>query len=177
MRVNIPINWNLVLNQVGYETATIAGGSVRDFMCKKNVRDIDIFIQEQEYKDRHLREGVPALPTIPGYITPVRPMEPENQEYDPDFLVFEYFGREPGEIPIQLIFVPGRVLDHIRGFDMDLCKMWYRNNEFHMDKQAIWAMRNKIAYTNKPERALRLHNERGYDDFQFYNTVTGDRII
>jgi len=176
MRTNMPMTWSRVLERTGYETATIAGGAVRDYMCRKVVRDFDIFIQEQEYKERLHRQG-PVLPTLPGYITPVAAMAPENQEYDPNFLVFEYFGINPGEIPVQLIFVPGRVLDHIRGFDMDLCKMWYRNNEFHMDKEAIWAMRNKVAYTNKPERAIRLHNERGYDDFHFYNSITLDRII
>ena len=177
MKANNYINWNFVLHNVGYETATIAGGAVRDYMCGKPVRDIDIFIQAQEYQERQWRGSGPALPTIPGYITPRNHMRADNQEYDPNFLVFEYFGIDPGEIPIQLIFVPGRVLDHIQGFDMDLCKMWYRNNQFHMDKDAIQAMRYKIAYTDKPERAVRLHNERGYGDFHFYNSVTGGKII
>lgn len=68
MKANNYINWNFVLHNVGYETATIAGGAVRDYMCGKPVRDIDIFIQAQEYQERQWRGSGPALPTIPGYI-------------------------------------------------------------------------------------------------------------
>lgn len=177
-KVNNPFLWDNLLRQLiqyNMPSATIAGGAVRDYMFAKNVKDIDIFVRDEEF----MNSGVlgqwgadpPRIFTNAGYPGgPVR-LRPNEAGYDERFTVYNVASVLEYYPPVQFILVNGRVHDHIQTFDIEICKMWFRNNELHMTEKALRGFKSNCSYFDEGSeaRVRYLRNERGYNDVTFIN--------
>ena len=178
-KANNPLLWGSLLRQLvpyNMPSATVAGGAVRDYVFNKDVKDIDIFVREEEF----MNSGVlgqwgadpPRIFTNAGYPGgPVR-LHPNEAGYDERFTVYNVASVREIFPPIQFILVNGRVHDHIQTFDIEICKMWFRNNEVHMTEGALRGFKSNWSYYEEgsEERVRYLRNERGYDDVEFIST-------
>lgn len=178
--INNPAVWNAVLENLytqGFNSATLAGGAVRDYMFDKDVKDYDIFIQQDELNGRELPNMSHAWDNQPLTL-----LSPGDEGYDPNFQVYNCapIPRFEGIYPvIQLIFVPSLVKDWIKTFDLTINRMWFRKRELHMSFEALRAFKEKSVYDvpqAEENRARYLVRERGYDDFRFYD-LRGQRIV
>lgn len=178
--INNPAGWNTVLEHLytqGFNSATLAGGAVRDYMFEKDVKDYDIFIQQDELNGREL----PSL-NYAWVAQPLTLLRPGDEGYNPDFQVYNCAPMQGFEVlypVIQLIFVPGLVKDWIKTFDLTINRMWFRKRELHMSSEALRAFKGKRVYgvpQAEENRARYLVRERGYDDFRFYD-LRDQRIV
>ena len=177
--VNNSTVWNAVLEHLytqGFNSATLAGGAVRDYMFDKDVKDYDIFIQQDELNGKEL----PSMSHVWDN-QPLTLLRPGDEGYDPNFQVYNCAPTPRFEVMypvIQLIFVPGLVKDWIKTFDLTINRMWFRKRELHMSSDALLAYKTKSVYgvrNVEEHRAQYLTRERGYDDVRFYGW-RGQRI-
>lgn len=178
--INNPAVWNAALENLytqGFNSATLAGGAVRDYMFDKDVKDYDIFIQQDELNGRELPNMNHAWDNQPLTL-----LSPGDEGYDPNFQVYNCapIPRFEGIYPvIQLIFVPGLVKDWIKTFDLTINRMWFRKKELHMTTDAVVSLRSETVYgvpAQEEARARYLVRERGYNDIVFRN-MQGQRIV
>lgn len=178
--INNSTVWNAALENLytqGFNSATLAGGAVRDYMFDKDVKDYDIFIQQDELNGRELPNMNHAWVNQPLTL-----LRPGDEGYNPNFQVYNCAPilRFEGVYPvIQLIFVPGLVKDWIKTFDLTINRMWFRKKELHMASDALLALKTKSVFgvpAEEVERAQYLIRERGYDDVRFYG-LRDQRIV
>lgn len=179
-KANNPFLWDSLLRhqlaQYNMPSATVAGGAVRDYVFNKDVKDIDIFVREEEF----MNSGVlgqwgadpPRIFANDAYPGGAVRLHPNEAGYDERFTVYNVASVLRVYPPIQFILVNGSVHDHIQTFDIEICKMWFRNNEVHMTEGALRGFKSNWSYYEEgsEERVRYLRNERGYDDVEFIST-------
>ena len=106
---NGPELWDKLLSELP-ESAIIAGGCVRDFIFGGEPKDIDIWLSDADMLKVYWE---------------IQPAKDDRPEYDGGAITYIWDYKVHG-FDVQLVFVPGNVLEFLETFDLSTSKARYR---------------------------------------------------
>lgn len=131
------------LKAAGVTGALIAGGACRDHILGKPVKDIDVFVPDQENIEMKLGAAFGHL-----HVNPIIAAEYAGAGGEVDHVYEVSFGDDPfgdSHIPVQVIVLAQGLdpIERAKHHDFGICQCWYVGNgliesthAFHLDKSS-----------------------------------------
>jgi hypothetical protein len=172
------------IQNLGFKSAVIAGGALRDDYTGKPISDIDIFVWDHCYSIQEWKT-IPEVPLIESCLSSVigsnnwKQLLKSSYGPNPDNKLTRIWEYQTSHFPVQVIMTKMKPVEHIeKHFDFGLCKVWSDGVKIRYTPDFLRDVKNKTLTLVAKEMcqrefdyAMQVHHEKLQAKYPTFNTI------